>query len=151
MDTLAKPESRNACLTRLARLDSTAKPRWGRMTAHQMVCHLNDSFSVGAGTRHASSASSFLQRTVVEMGRAAHHFVPLAVTASRPGRKFELGRGGTPPSDWESDHSALLRSITEFADRQTFGIHPLFGEMSSRDWLAWGYKHVDHHLRQFGV
>ena len=37
MDTLAEPESKNACLTRLARLDSTAKPGWGRMTAHQIV------------------------------------------------------------------------------------------------------------------
>jgi hypothetical protein len=27
----------------------------------------------------------------------------------------------------------------------------LFGEMSRSDWLAWGYRHVDHHMRQFGV
>jgi hypothetical protein len=38
-----------------------------------------------------------------------------------------------------------------FADRTTFGLHPAFGKMDQRDWLAWGYRHVDHHLRQFGV
>jgi hypothetical protein len=29
--------------------------------------------------------------------------------------------------------------------------HPLFDAMSERDWMRWGYLHVDHHLRQFGV
>lgn len=38
-----------------------------------------------------------------------------------------------------------------FADCQTFGVHPGFGRMSQSDWLRWGYRHVDHHLRQFGV
>jgi hypothetical protein len=149
MGTLAEPESRNACLTRLARLDSTDKPRWGRMTAHQMVCHLNDSFSVGAGTRYASSVSTFLQRTVVKWVALRTEFPWPHGVPTRP--EIEQGRGGTPPSDWQRDCGALQRSITEFADRRTFGLHPIFGEMSRGDWLAWGYKHVDHHLRQFGV
>jgi hypothetical protein len=29
--------------------------------------------------------------------------------------------------------------------------HPIFGALSARDWLRWGYLHADHHLRQFGV
>ena len=29
--------------------------------------------------------------------------------------------------------------------------HPFFGAMSSSAWLRWGYLHMDHHLRQFGV
>ena len=31
------------------------------------------------------------------------------------------------------------------------GIHPLFGSMSRREWGVVTYKHVDHHLKQFGV
>jgi hypothetical protein len=30
-------------------------------------------------------------------------------------------------------------------------VHPIFGAMSERAWLRWGYLHMDHHLRQFGV
>jgi hypothetical protein len=26
----------------------------------------------------------------------------------------------------------------------------MFGPMSERDWMRWGYLHADHHLRQFG-
>jgi len=149
MGTLAEPDFKNACCSRLARLDSSARPRWGRMTAHQMVCHLNDSFGVGAGTRYASPATSLLQRTLVKWVALRTslpwpHGVP-----TRP--EIEQGNGGTPPSDWERDRSRLVRWIAEFADCQNFGMHPIFGEMSRREWLVWGYKHVDHHLRQFGV
>jgi Protein of unknown function (DUF1569) len=28
--------------------------------------------------------------------------------------------------------------------------HPIFGPMTAKDWMRWGYLHADHHLRQFG-
>ena len=31
-----------------------------------------------------------------------------------------------------------------------FPRHPLFGRMTNGEWGRWGYRHVDHHLRQFG-
>jgi hypothetical protein len=31
-----------------------------------------------------------------------------------------------------------------------FRPHPMFKEMSEKDWMRWGYLHTDHHLRQFG-
>jgi hypothetical protein len=64
---------------------------------------------------------------------------------------MEQGNGGTPPGNWETDCAALCRRIAEFARRQKFAEHPIFGTMSLSDWFIWGYRHVDHHLRQFGV
>ena len=29
--------------------------------------------------------------------------------------------------------------------------HPIFGSLSEAAWMRWGYLHMDHHLRQFGV
>ena len=29
--------------------------------------------------------------------------------------------------------------------------HPFFGALSPQDWSRGMYKHMDHHLRQFGV
>jgi len=29
--------------------------------------------------------------------------------------------------------------------------HPLFGRLTTAEWGRWGYRHMDHHLRQFGV
>jgi hypothetical protein len=149
MSTLADSSARAACRERIQRLDPDAAPKWGRMTARQMVCHLNDSFRVGMGEKYASPAGSLLQRTLIK-------WVALRLPVKWPPRvqtrpEIEQGRGGTPPAEWEHDRAELLGLIDSFAGRQTFGVHPMFGEMSQRDWLTWGYRHVDHHLRQFGV
>jgi hypothetical protein len=149
MNTLADPDVRAACRERIQRLDPNAAAKWGRMTAHQMVCHLNDSFRVGMGEKYASPATSVLQRTFIKWVALRTPLRWPTGVSTRP--EIEQGRGGTPPGEWWSDCAELLGLMDAFADRQTFGVHPTFGEMSSRDWLTWCYRHVDHHLRQFGV
>jgi hypothetical protein len=149
MSTLADPKVRAACRDRIQQLDPNAGPKWGRMTARQMVCHLNDSFRVGMGEKYASPASNFLQRTLVKWVALR---TPLRWPRGVPTRpEIEQGRGGTPPAEWQTDRAELLGFLNAFAGCQTFGEHPAFGKMSQRDWLTWGYRHVDHHLRQFGV
>ena len=149
MSTLADPTVRAACRERIGRLDPNTHAKWGRMTAPQMICHLNDSFRVGMGEKYASPATSIIQRTLVKWVAIRTpmpwpHGVP-----TRP--EIEQGVGGTPPAEWERDRAELLELIDVFAERQTFGFHPTFGTMSQGDWLRWGYRHVDHHLRQFGA
>jgi len=149
MSTLADPNVRAACRARIQRLDPSAGPKWGRMTARQMVCHLNDAFRVGLGEKYSSPATSLLQRTLVKW--IALH-APLRWPPGVPTRpEIEQGRGGTPPGEWANDRAELLALMDAFAERRTFGVHPAFGKMSEGDWLTWGYRHVDHHLRQFGV
>ncbi len=149
MSTLADPKVRAACRDRIQRLDPNASPTWGRMTARQMVCHLNDSFRVGMGEKYASPATGVLQRTFLKWVALR---TPVKWPPGVPTRpEIEQGRGGTPPAEWSSDCAQLVGFIDAFADHQTFGVHPAFGKMSPRDWLIWGYRHVDHHLRQFGV
>jgi hypothetical protein len=149
LSTLADPKVRATCCDRIARLDAGAKPKWGRMTVHQMVCHLNDSFRVGAGEMYASPATNLFTRTVIKWIALR---TPVPWPKGSPTRpEIEQGRGGTPPSDWVRDCAELRASILSFAHRQTFGVHPFFGKMAQGDWHVWGYRHVDHHLRQFGV
>lgn len=149
MSTLADPRARAACRDRIQRLRPDTPAKWGRMSAPQMVCHLNDSFRVGMGEKYASPASSFLQRTFIKWIALR---TPLRWPPGVPTRpEIEQGRGGTPPAEWSRDCAELMVLIDAFADRQTFGEHPTFGKMSHRDWLTWGFRHVDHHLRQFGI
>jgi hypothetical protein len=137
------------CCERLARLDPHTPPKWGRMNAHQMVCHLNDSFRVATGERHASPASNVFQRTVVKW--IALH-TPMKWPQGVPTRpEIDQKKGGTPPKDWARDVSELRALIESFPNRKNFGTHPIFGKMSREDWMIWGYRHADHHLRQFGV
>lgn len=149
MASLADPGARATLCERIGKLDHNAVRQWGRMTAHEMVCHLNDSFRVATGEKHASPDTNLLKRTVFKWV-ALHTSLPWPHgVATRP--ELLPGHGGTPPTDWTRDHSELQKLVPAFAARQNYGFHPLFGEMSKADWLIWAYRHIDHHLRQFGV
>jgi hypothetical protein len=123
------------------------------MSAHQMLCHLNDSYRVAMGERKVSSATGLFQRTVMKWGGL---YVPLPWpknVATRP-EIDQCSGGGTPPSDFERDRRELAALVKRFAapDRDlAWAPHPIFGSMSEWEWMRWGYVHADHHLRQFGA
>ena len=149
MSTLADPAAAESCCQRIALLDPHTAPKWGRMTAHQMVCHLNDSFRVGMGEKQASRAPSPLPRGLIKWIALG---TPLPWVHNLPTMpEVKQGLGGTPPKDWELDRETLCQLIRSFPASSKFAPHPIFGEMSRKDWQIWGYRHVDHHLRQFFV
>ncbi len=148
MSTLAKQEVRAACCDRLDRIDPNSAPRWGRMAAHQMICHLTDSFKGVIGEKTVSAAPVAMPTLMKWL--ALHTAMPWPHNVrTRP--EMEQGIGGTPPSDWEEDRRRLREWILSFHLRREFVAHPMFGPMSWEDWQIWGFRHVDHHLRQFGV
>lgn len=58
----------------------------------------------------------------------------------------------TEPRDFETEKLRLVAAIDSFVDAgPRASRHPIFGHMSARD-RGWAcYKHLDHHLTQFGV
>jgi hypothetical protein len=149
MSTLAQADAVAQCCERLERLDPNAQGRWGRMNVHQMICHLNDSFKVAAGGRTVSRAPVPIPRSWIKWMALRS---PLPWAHNLPTRpEIAQGRGGTPPLDWARDREELHGLIISFPKRKDFGVHPVFGPMSYGDWQIWGYRHVDHHFRQFGV
>jgi len=135
---------------RLGNLTPAMKARWGKMSAHEMVCHLSDSFRLALGRKSASDASGVIQRTAMKWFAL---YVPVPWpkgVGTRP--EMEQGVGGTRPVEFERDRMELMKLIEEFNRQEAFGVgHPIFGLMTSDEWMRWGYLHVDHHLRQFGV
>jgi hypothetical protein len=149
MRTLAKPEMREECCSRLERLMPASQALWGRMTAHQMICHLSDSFGAAVGEKLVSAAPAAIPRSVI---RWVALYAPMRWPKNVPTRpEIQQGMGGTPPEDWARDRQRLREWILGFPEQKRYGKHPMFGPMSWSDWQIWGYRHVDHHLRQFGV
>ena len=66
MKTLARERNRIEIVQRLTALRPESARRWGRMSAHQMVCHLNDSFRMMTGKRPVSSATGVVQQTIMK-------------------------------------------------------------------------------------
>jgi len=150
--SFADPGRVDATLARLGTLGPDAPRQWGRMSVGQMVCHLDDSYRSVMGERSASDVSTVFSRTVMKFVAL---WTPLPWPKGVPTMpEVDAERGGTPPAAFESDRARLEQSLRAFVAGARDGRcvrHPLFGEMSTADWLRWGYAHADHHLRQFGV
>jgi hypothetical protein len=151
MKTLADPAVLQSIVERISRITPDRPALWGRMNAHQMLCHLVDSYQVPIGGKRASMATGIPQRTVMKY--VALH-VPLPWPKgiqTRP--EIDQLVGGTPPAVFEADREKLIDIIRRFAALPpTFDWipHPIFERMSRWEWMRWGYLHPDHHLRQFG-
>src|SRR4030095_2004045 len=152
MNTLAQPRDKAQLLERLDTLRPDSVHRWGRMSAHEMVCHLGDGFRMGIGQKRVSPATSRVQRTIVKWIAL---YAPVRCPAGTPPRReIEQGTGGTCPGDFASDVANLATLVNVFASQDSgfeWPPHPLFRPRSGRAGLRWGYLHMDHHLRQFGA
>jgi hypothetical protein len=150
MKTLANEQDLAEIQRRLKTVGPASTRRWGRMTAHQMVCHLSDSFLAVTGRKHMSMATGPLQRTVIKWVAL---YAPLPWPPGYPTRpEIDQAIGGTRPSDFAADMALLETLLFEFTTDPTAldgWRHAIFGPMSTSDWLRWAYLHMDHHLRQF--
>lgn len=150
--TLFMPEVTSAVLRRVDALTPASERQWGRMSVHQMICHLSDGYRTALGDRTVPYQGAFFQRTVIK-------FVGLHTSAAWPrGLKTvpqsDQEAGGTQPVDFARDHAQLKQFIVRVAaDEANMAgrSHPFFGPLSSIEWGRWAYRHADHHLRQFGV
>ncbi len=153
MQTLFDPAALQSARARIAALQGDEVPRWGRMSAGQMVCHLTDVLQIALG-----------EVPIVRIGT-----FPLTLLTLYPFRwlfayrlPWPRGMPTAPemqvskPAGWDGDVKRLLDALDRFAARgrdpkATWGIHPLLGPLPGCEWGPLVAKHVDHHLTQFGV
>jgi hypothetical protein len=150
MKNLANTGDRQEIISRFGALAPDDRARWGRMSVHQMVCHVDDSYKSALGEKSVSSATGWLQRTVFKEVALNSPFKWMKGYPTRP--EVEQGKGGSIPADFRGDLRSLLSSLDRFCDHLPAPClpHPIFGPMSVKDWMRWGFLHADHHLRQFG-
>jgi hypothetical protein len=150
-ETLADPHLRADIVTRLRRLAPDSPRQWGKMTPHQAMCHLCDSFRSMMSPVAITSVATPWSRTVIKWFALQApmkwpHGVP-----TRP--EVDQLIGGTKPVEFARDRQQLEALIEQFAARRgdDFQPHPMFGRLKTHEWHRWGWRHTDHHLRQFGV
>jgi hypothetical protein len=150
MKTLAKSEDFNSIQSRLASLTSNDSARWGRMNAHQMVCHLCDSMRVPLGEKFVSDFEmSALNRDLMKWGALYFPLKWPKNVSTRP--ELDQSQRDAPLGDFESDRQYALALVPRLCDANLEGKrHPYFGQITRSQWLRWGWLHADHHLRQFG-
>ena len=150
MKTVADPTVLRSLTERLAAVRPESLRRWGTLSPHEMLCHLADSFLAMLGDRPASAVDTWLSRSVVRW-IALHTSLPWPKGVdTRP--EVDPKRHGSKPVEFERDRLRVVELLQRFVQANGQCVaHPIFGPMTRREWLLWGYGHVDHHLRQFGV
>ena len=151
--TLSDPAAKSEILERVAKVRPDSVRRWGKMNAHQMVCHLCDSHLLVMGEMAAADKSNLITRGLIRI-IALRAPITWPQGASTVPELDQAAGGGTPPAVFDADCARLMQLIDRFTAverRFTFGKHPMFGVMSEWEWMRWAYLHADHHLRQFGL
>jgi hypothetical protein len=145
--SLSDPRARQQLADRLERLAPGAKPLWGKMTAPQMVAHLADWMLMAKGELKTAPKKRALRFPPIK--QLVIYWLP-----------FPKGVPTAPelitrkPLAWKVERAAVRQHVEswENLNRQTmWPEHPVFGKMTARAWGVLGYRHMDHHLRQFGI
>jgi hypothetical protein len=142
------------CVLLFKNLPTNAMGKWGKMNAQQAVEHLAAFFNVSAGI------IEFDLVTPVEYLPKYKEFL-LSDKEFRENTKAPasvIGEEALPLQHANMDEALekLAEAIDAFenyfkidADRKS--LHPVFGELNYAEWVLLHYKHVTHHLRQFGL
>jgi hypothetical protein len=152
MKSLSDRSCREELIARIAKIRPDTPRLWGKMTAPQMICHLNDAFLGIIGEKPVEVLRGF---SMWPMLKYVALYSPAPWPKGVPTRPEmdQLGGGGTPPVEFECDVRRLFELMERFWRQPRdfeFRPHPMFKMLSEAQWMRWGYLHVDHHLRQFG-
>ena len=150
MKNLYDPERVAEVKERIARLTPSSERKWGTMTAAQVVTHC---------ARGVQMATGELRIPRLFIGRLIGWKIKsIVMRDDAPFRRNSPTAGALvvkDEPDFEAGRAQLLAEIDRVALAGPSGCskhpHPFFGSMTPSEWAVLGYKHLDHHLRQFGV
>lgn len=135
-------------------MNSNATPKWGKMNFQQMVEHVTAFFKVStkklqfdlvSPAEHLPKLKEFLMsdKQFRENTKA-----PTNIIGEEPLPVYFVSV--------EQAVDQLEHEVKQFfayysANEGATAVHPVFGELNFEEWVRLHYKHIAHHLRQFGL
>ncbi|MES1242628.1 MAG: DUF1569 domain-containing protein [Acidobacteriota bacterium] len=147
MPTLFDPSARGELVSRLSRLTPDRRPLWGRMDASLMQVHLIGSLRLATGELVCKPKKTILGYPGVR--ELLIHVLPWPKGAPTAPELLVASS-----AEFEADRKTLRELVEQVGTRkpeEPFAAHPAFGRLSRRTWGVLGWRHIDHHLRQFGL
>ena len=139
---------RRAICQRISSVTGDSTPRWGQMDARDMLTHLKQSALMALGELPVANKSKRAFQ-VFPIKHLILHVAPFPKSA--PTAPELLVSDARSVDAIRSELASLVERIGA-GPRKGYGpVHPLFGRLSFREWGVATYKHMDHHLRQFGA
>lgn len=150
MKNLFEPVRARELTERIERVRAESPPLWGKMTAPQAMAHCAVAMEWAVGDTVAPRM--MIGRVIGPLVRrmAVRNDAPMAKNApTAPDLRIADER------ELATEKARLIRLIERFSTGGpaacTTNPHSFFGRMKPEEWAVLMYKHVDHHLRQFGA
>jgi hypothetical protein len=141
----------NQVKTRLGNLEAQTERRWGKMTVAQMLAHCSVSMQWAVGEvvpEKGALPARLIGRLVKPM--VFRNEDPLRKN-SPTAKSLVVGDERDLRKERERLSGLLDKFVAGGAAGCTKNPHSFFGKMTPDEWSILMYKHLDHHLRQFGV
>lgn len=143
---LFDPSAKAELIHRIQQLTPQTQRVWGKMDVAQMLAHLQMPMGVALGDH--TLKGNVLMRLILPFFKKMLWDDKPYKRSLPTDKTFVMGS----PKDFEKEKQKLLDMINRFTPgNMVTEIHPVFGKMTREQWSMATWKHIDHHLQQFGV
>ncbi|MEK7224755.1 MAG: DUF1569 domain-containing protein [Bacteroidota bacterium] len=144
---LFDPAVKQEIITRINKLTPESQRQWGKMNVAQMLAHLQIPMGVALGTNTVKG--NWLMKLILPLFKKKLY----DETPWKQGLPTDKSFVMTGlEKNFDTEKSQLLEKIKQFSESAIVGEkHPVFGKLTKENWSKATWKHIDHHLKQFGV
>lgn len=136
---------------RINQLSPQSTPQWGKMNVGQMLAHCSVSYEMAFENKHPKPnfILGFILKTFLKKGLTDETTPYKKNSSTAPAFVMKEEK------NFETEKKRLidyLKKSVELGEAYFDGKESLsFGKMTVAEWNNLFYKHIDHHLTQFGV
>ncbi len=144
---------RSSIVQRVKNLSAQAQRRWGKMDVRQMLQHVTDPLKTALGEFPVVVRGNPLMRTGL-MKHLVIYVLPWPKGRAPTAPEYDQVLRQNPGPEFQAGVAELLRTIDRFAAiplDHKFGHHGAFETLTREQWGALMYRHLGHHLTQFGA
>jgi len=147
MKSLLKEDGYQEIKQRLGQLTQEVERQWGKMEVGQMLWHCQYPLKLAIDNKENTSKGNWFIKTFFK--KSLYNEKPFRKNLpTDPRLKTKERKGFTAEFD---RLNTLVDEFHELKHREVWHPHPTFGTFTPAQWGQLEYKHLDHHLRQFGV
>lgn len=150
MKSLFDKETHAEILSRISGLTSASKGQWGKMEVGQMLHHCQFPLKIAMKRYNVTKKPNPLLKLLFKSFKNnMYNDKPW-----RPNLPTAKGLRVTTAKDFAEEREKLIALVNDFHNertRKSWDPHPMFGHFTHEQWGQMQFKHLDHHLRQFGV
>ncbi len=135
-------------LVRIDRLQPTSERLWGVMDPAQMLNHCTHPLAVGLGRETLKRPNLIMRILLSTFKKSLYNDTPWKRNMPTV-KQYKV----ILEKDFNNEKKALLELLKDFHKTQSVDqliVHPAFGRFTLEQWGQLQYKHLNHHLTQFG-